>query len=77
MRLRRFQLTSIRNGQFWRQVFCYASKITSLDLAGLDLTVPLCHEADALIQQRRLRLCRAKNDLLEKLADQVPTRANI
>jgi hypothetical protein len=39
--------------------------------------MPLCHEADELIQWRRLRLCRAKIDLLEKLADPQPTRANI
>jgi hypothetical protein len=46
MRLRRVQFNSIKLGQFWRQVLSYASKLTTLDLSGLDLSVPLYLETD-------------------------------
>jgi hypothetical protein len=50
---------------------------TSLNVGGLDLSLPLCQEADPFVQELRLKLCRIKNDLLEKLADHLPTMPNI
>ena len=70
-------LTSIKLGQFFRQVQQYAAMRTSLNLGGLDLSLPLSQEVVPFVQQLRMKLCHIKNDLLEKLADQLPSRPNI
>ena len=55
-------------------VLRYAERHTSYNLSGLDLSLPLSDEEDEAIQELRFKLCRLKNELFEKLADQLPSQ---
>lgn len=76
-RLRTKQLTGIRLGQFWRLVLCYAERHSSYSFSALDLSRPLSDEEDEAVRELRYKLCRLKNELLEKLADALPSQPAI